>query len=296
MVANRQRSNDRYGRSEITPEVRSITDAGCRTLLGTEGAREFYAIPQRWAMNVTEEAFQNADGTQKDGWQAAMSKVWMMPPNEAGDAPPQVGQFSPMNPVVYTDIIDMYAKVMSSISGLPPHFLGQTTDNPASADAIRSAESRLNKRAQRKQGQFSGGWEGAIRLALTFANGGTLPDEQLLQIETMWADPQDAPTPQAASSSILQQVQAGVMPATSEVALQALGYTPLEIERILVDRQRDAGLSILAELAQSLQYKEARADTAVAADLGVAKTTPGQAPPGATPVPAAPTPKANGNG
>lgn len=293
MVANRQRSNDRYGRSEITPEVRSITDAGCRTLLGLEGAREFYAIPQRWALNVTEEAFKDPEGNQKTGWEAAMSKVWAIPPNTVGDANVQVGQFTPMSPAVYTDIIDLYARVMSSITGMPPAFLGMTTDNPASADAIRSAEARLNKRAQRRQGQFSGGWEAAIRLALAFANGGTVPDDAK-QIETIWADPQ-TPTPVATSSAILQQVQAGVMPATSDVALEQLGYTPLERERIRNDRAQDAALSILAELSQSLQYKEARADTAVATDLGVHVAPTAPVPPAPVkPVPAKPV--SNGNG
>ena len=293
MVANRQRSNDRYGRSEITPEVRSITDAGCRTLLGLEGAREFYAVPQRWALNVTEEAFQDAQGNNRTGWEAAMSKLWAIPPNSTGDDPIQVGQFTPMSPSVYTDIVDLYARIMSSITGMPPHFLGMTTDNPASADAIRSAESRLNKRAQRRQGQFSGGWEAVMRLALALANGGTTPDDAK-QIETIWADPQ-TPTPSAAAMAILQQVQAGVMPATSEVALEQLGYGPLERQRIIADRARDAGLSILAELSQSLQYKEARADIAVATDLGV--HTPPAAPTPAAPVKPVPVEKpANGSG
>lgn len=297
MVANRQRSNDRYGRSEITPEIRSITDAGCRTLLGLEGAREFYAIPQRWALNVTEEAFKDAKGNTKKGFDVMMSKVWAIPPNTTTAGQVQVGQFTPMSPAVYTEIISAYSEIIASISGLPPHFLGQTTANPASADAIRSAESRLNKRAQRRQGQFSGGWEGAIRLALAIANGGTVPDDAK-QIETIWADPA-TPTPVATSAAILQQVQAGVMPATSEVALEELGYTPLQVQRILSDRDKDAGLSILAELAQSLQYKDARADIAVATDLGVPKaaaaagtTAPAADPKPVAPAPAAPAPPA----
>lgn len=295
MVANRQRSNDRYGRSEITPAVRSITDAGCRTLLGLEGAREFYAIPQRWALNVTEEAFKDAQGNARTGWEAAMSKVWAIPANPEGDAPVEVGQFTPMSPAVYTSIIDLYARIMSSITTLPPAFLGMTTDNPASADAIRSAESRLNKRAKRKQGQFSGGWEEVIRLALMFANGGKLPSDAV-SIETIWADPQ-TPTPVATSAAILQQVQAGVLPPTSEVALEQLGYTPLERERIIADRAKDAALAILAELSQSITEKEARADTTVAADLGVKGTpapagAPAPAPAPAPAKPAQPTPQA----
>ncbi|MBQ1164473.1 hypothetical protein KBZ21_41550, partial [Streptomyces sp. A73] len=32
---------------------------------------------------------------------------------------------------------------MATQLGLPPHYLGYTTDNPASADAIRSSEAQL---------------------------------------------------------------------------------------------------------------------------------------------------------
>ncbi|MBQ1165374.1 phage capsid protein, partial [Streptomyces sp. A73] len=35
-MATRQRTADRVGKSEITPEVMSITDAACRRLMGME--------------------------------------------------------------------------------------------------------------------------------------------------------------------------------------------------------------------------------------------------------------------
>lgn len=287
MVTNRTRSNDRYGRSEITPEVRSITDAACRTLLGLEAAREFYATPQRWALNVGQENFKNTDGTDADSWQSVMSKVWAIPPSEDLNAPePKVGQFTAMSPVVYTEIVDMYATIMASMTGLPPHFLGKTTDNPASADAIRSAESRLNKRAERRMRAFSGSWEHVVRLALTIANGGKMPTDSK-QIETIWAEAA-TPTPVASSTAIQQQVSAGILPPTSDVALERLGYTPLERERIRIDRERDAGDAILAQLAHADLTKESRADNTVAADIagdGFVTPTPAKAVP---PVKAAP--------
>ncbi|MBQ1165982.1 phage capsid protein, partial [Streptomyces sp. A73] len=60
---------------------------------------------------------------------------------------PTVGQFTAHDPQTYTKISDLYARIMATQLGLPPHYLGYTTDNPASADAIRSSEAQLVKRA-----------------------------------------------------------------------------------------------------------------------------------------------------
>ncbi|MBQ1165784.1 phage capsid protein, partial [Streptomyces sp. A73] len=63
---------------------------------------------------------------------------------------PTVGQFTAHDPQTYTKIIDLYARIMATQLGQPPHYLGYTTDNPASADAIRSSEAQLVKRAERR--------------------------------------------------------------------------------------------------------------------------------------------------
>jgi hypothetical protein len=54
----------------------------------------------------------------------------------------------------------MLAAQIAAIAGLPPHYVGLMSQaNPASADAIRSAEASLVKRALRKQRVFGGSWE-----------------------------------------------------------------------------------------------------------------------------------------
>lgn len=47
-----------FGRSRISREVRYLTDAGIRSLVRTETSSEFYASPQRWAMNADPDAFE----------------------------------------------------------------------------------------------------------------------------------------------------------------------------------------------------------------------------------------------
>lgn len=266
-MSNRERTGDRFGQSEITEEVMNVTDAACRTLLGMEVAREFYGAPQRYILGADESAFQDAEGNKKSAWQTYIGRVLALE-NDAEGNRPEVGQFTAYDPSVFTRIIDMYAKIMATQLGLPPHYLGYTTDNPASADAIRSTEAQLVKRAERKQRVFTGSWRNVMRLAVLMQTG-TLPDNNR-KMEPVWRDA-STPTVAATADATVKLVQAGVLPASSTVTLERTGFTAGEIARILADRQSDAAASFLAEIATSLQAKEARVDTGLAADL---KATP----------------------
>jgi hypothetical protein len=269
-IANRPRSYDRDGASEITPEIMSITDAACRTLQGLEVAREFYSAPQRYILGADESAFQDAAGNKKSGWETYIGRVLALERDADGNLP-SVGQFTPYDPSTFTKVIDMYAKIISSITGLPPHVLGYTTDNPASADAIRSTEMRLKLKADRKCRMFGDAWSDVMRLALLVRDG-ALPGNAGA-ITTVWADTA-TPTPAATTDAIFKQVQMGYLPAESDVTGEKLGYSAVERQRIEVDRKVDAGRSVLAELATSLTAREARVDKSIATTINPAAAKP----------------------
>lgn len=264
--ANRQRSSDREGRSEITPAVRNTTDSAVRTLLGMEIAREFYSVPHRYVLGATESDFQAPDGTAKTALDMAMSKFLAFERDETGQAP-TVGQFQAFDPSVFTKIIDKYAMLMSSFTQYPPEYFGQTnTANPASADAIRSAQDSMNRRGREVQGQFSDPLESVQRLAWRFAHKGEQAPTEMRRMETDW-QPVETATPAATSDSVAKQVQIGAVPATSDVTLARLGYSAVERARLAQDRARDAAAQLEAEVASSLEVKEARANKGVIADL-----------------------------
>lgn len=271
-LANRPRSYHREGTSEITPEMMSITDAACRTLLGLEVAREFFSAPQRYILGAEESAFQDAEGNAKSAWDTYLGRVLALERDAEGNVP-TVGQFTPYDPSTFTKVIDMYAKIISSITGLPPHVLGYTTDNPASADAIRSTEMRLKLKADRKCRMFGTAWRDVMKLALMVRDNGRLPQDSH-QITTVWASTA-TPTPAATTDSIFKQVQMGYLPAQSDVTGEKLGYTAVERQRIEADRAVDAGSSFLAEVAHSIVTREARADKSLGADLTQQNNTNG---------------------
>jgi hypothetical protein len=272
---NRQQSFDREGRSEITPAIMATTDSACRTLLGMEIAREFYSIPHRYILGASESDFQNADGTAKTALQMSMNKFLALERDEEGNVP-TVGQFTAYDPAVFTKIIDEHAQLMASYTGFPPSYFGQTTTaNPASADAIRVAENGLVRRAQQCQLQWSGPLEDIMRLVWRFANDGAEVPAEMQRLETDW-EPAETKTLTGISDAIFKQAQMGAIPATSDVTLKQLGYSAVERQRLAIDRAVDAGQSVLAELASSLQAKEARVDLTVARDINptAAKAAP----------------------
>ncbi|MGW7617420.1 phage portal protein [Streptomyces antimycoticus] len=245
-MANRQRTADRVGKSEITPEVMSITDAACRRLMGMEVAAEFFGAPQRYILGASESAFQDAEGNAKSAWETYIGRVLALERDEDGQVP-EVGQFAAHDPTAMTRIIDLYARIMSAQFGLPPHMLGYTTDNPASADAIRSTEAKLVKRSERRIRRYGAAWQQAMRLALWVRDGE--PPEKARRIETVWRNPA-TPTVAAQADATVKLVQAGILPADSDVTLEMAGLTEGQRQRVVADRRRAAGSSVLDRLAQ----------------------------------------------
>ncbi|MET7924731.1 phage portal protein [Streptomyces sp. NPDC005349] len=266
-MANRQRTADRIGRSEITPEVMSITDAACRRLMGIEVAAEFFGAPQRYILGASESAFQDAEGNTKSAWDTYIGRVLALERDEDGQVP-TVGAFTAHDPSGQTKIIDLYARIMATQLGLPPHMLGYTSDNPASADAIRSSEGMLVKKAERRIRRFGATHREAMRLALWVRDGEPPPKER--RIEAVWRNPA-TPTVAAQTDAAVKMVQAGILPADGDVVLEMAGLTEDQRKRVAAERRRSAGAAtggaLLDRLAQ-LDAKDAAAPPALEADSG----------------------------
>jgi hypothetical protein len=117
----------------------------------------------------------------------------------------------------YTEVLDQLAKHVASYTGLPPQYLSFQSDNPASAEAIKSSESRLVKKCERKARMFGGSWESVMRLSQKVIDK-DVPAE-MNRLETMWRDPS---TPTYASKA----------DATSKLYANGMGIIPKERARI----------------------------------------------------------------
>lgn len=246
LVPNRVRGSRRIGRSEITRAVRYYADAAARTLLGLEVNREFYNAPQRIGLNVSDDMFQDADGKPVSPWQSIMGRVWNIPANEEGEAPPDVKQFPAASPSPYIDQVKGYATLLAAEAGIPPTYLGFQTDNPASADAIRAGEARLVKRAERRQASFGRAWHEVGRLALLVRDG-SVPDDYATRVSERWRDAA-TPTRAASADEAAKLIGAGVLPADSTVTYDRVGLNPDEQKKVQADKKRAQALQLAANL------------------------------------------------
>lgn len=252
-MKNKLRSRKWTGRSLVTPAVQYYTDAATRTLLGMEINREFYTTPQRWAMNADMTMFTESDEPTRSemieaGWKAAAGKMLAFPPNEKGEPEPKVGQFSPAPPSPYVEQLRTYSQLISSATGMPSAYLGFSTDNPPSGDAIRAWMERLTRGIGRMhrlthQDMNLVGWMG-LRLEM----GTQAPSwaEFASVVRPKWEDP-STQTLAADTDAVSKAVAAGSTAPDDDWVYDRL-RVPERDREAMRSRLRQGGLSQLAEI------------------------------------------------
>lgn len=180
LLANRERLDQLQGCSQITPELRSVTDAAARLTMDLQAAAELMALPQRaiFGVDKSELEAQTAGGTT---WEAYMARILAF-----ADPEGKIAQFAAAELRNFGEGMDLLTKQAASYTGLPAAYFSYTTENPASADAIKAAEVRLVKKAERKQRIFGESWEQVMRIAMLVMGVALPPNAH--QLETVWRD------------------------------------------------------------------------------------------------------------
>jgi hypothetical protein len=236
-LPNRTRLSDLYGTSEITPELRSMTDAASRILMLMQATAELMGVPQRLIFGIKPEEIGVDPETGQTLFDAYLARILAFE-----DAEGKIQQFSAAELANFTNALDQIAKQVAAYTGLPPQYLSTAADNPASAEAIRAAESRLVKKVERKNQIFGGAWEEAMRLAYRMARGGDVPPD-MLRMETIWREP-STPTwaAQADAATKLYNGGTGVIP--RERARVDMGYSIKEREEMRRWDEEEAAMGL----------------------------------------------------
>jgi hypothetical protein len=254
-MVNRSRLADWRGRSELDA-ILPLAHAANKLATDMMVAAEFIAVPLRGIFGVSPADFEDADGNRLSPMQVLMGRLLAIPDDEKVA---RQFEFASAQLSNFHESINQLARLVASLSGLPPHFLGLSTENPPSADAIRSAEARLVKRAERKQRAFGGSYEKAMRIVRRLQGD---DDPKWRRLETIWRD--------ASTPTVAQTADAAVKKFTS-------------------------GITTLRQTRLDLQYTEAQIDRMEAEDEQAAARDPlaaivrqgGQQPPAETPAPGA---------
>lgn len=214
MLVNRRRAGDFRGVSEMA-DVLGLTDAAARTLTNLQVAGETHAIPARWVSGVAKGDFVDAQGKPIPVWESYFTAM-----SATGNKDAKFGQFSASDLKNFHDTVNHYASLVASVTKMPATYLGLTTANPASADAIRSAEAPHVKLAERKQRAFGDAWAWVAALYERFRTGSW---DNGNAMRTEW---HDAATPTvAARADAIVKLNGGLPILSREGSWDELGWT-----------------------------------------------------------------------
>lgn len=271
---NRPRHDRPWGNSEITPAVISYTNAAVRTLVSMEVAREFFAAPMRYALNVDPDAFTDASGNPIPAWETYWGKFVALSGAENEDGTtkdPTLNQLPASSPAPMVELMKMLSQMMTAETRMPPSLWGFVTDNPASGDGARMYENGLVLKAKQRN-RFDTGPIGRMSKLILLAEGVSLAEVENLAVDTVWDDP-GTQLPSATADAVSKEIASGALPADSDVALEKFGHSRQEVVRIQQDRRKANSRGLVEGLAQ---IAAARAQPAVVtnADPAAAPAVP----------------------
>ena len=211
-----------------------IAESASRALTGLQLAQETVAAPQRGILGATKGDFVGQDGQPLGAWQAYFGAVWAM-----GNKDAKTFQFDAADLSNWDSALNMYARQASGLTGLPVEYFGLNTQNPPSADGQRAGETRLIKRAERRQTPFGHGWESVQRLVIRFRDGEW--SDEARQMETIWRDA-GTPTVAQVTDAVVKRYQTGLI--DWETAQERLGESPAAIEQMKTRRLADSEMAL----------------------------------------------------
>ncbi len=285
-MVNRPRVLNLDGESELA-DVIPLADAVNKLATDLLVTSEFHAAPRRWATGI-----QVGDGPDRERMQAEVAAYWdnaLKGKTWLGGEGIEFGQFAEAQLSNFTNAIQMLTAQIAAIAGLPPHYMGINTDNPASADAIRSAEATLNERAREKHETWGATYKRVMQLALAVADGSPLAsvEASTATLETDWRDPETRTKAQDADAAVKLHA-AGIIDDVQ--AQEGVGLTPMQRQAIAERRSQATETAATADvtarlnLARRLQAEDGLSPNASLAAVGLlqaAATNSAESAPGA---------------
>jgi hypothetical protein len=253
------------GRTELR-DIMSLANGVNQTATNMMAGLEHHALPRKWVVGASEQDFVDpATGKPLPAWMIATGAIWAL----RGDEPEEdknirVGQFSAADMTNFHNSIKQLASLASALYGLPQHYMGFFADNPASAEGIKSSESRLIKRAERAQGYLEDAWESASRIGLTIMGRDPATADRM---ETIWRDPSTPTRAQQADAAVKLHAE-GIIdtPLAQEMTNISIG------QRRAMEQRRTGQVQNAASVVNRVRQLDVGSGAGVNADAALAGT------------------------
>lgn len=221
------------GVSEMA-DVIPIADSASRAITNAQLATETVAVPQKYVLGMSKGDFVDGDGNPLPVWQSYFGAIWAN-----GNKDAKVGQLDSANLDNFETMIDMYSRLASGVTGLPIEYFGLKTANAPTAAGQRAGDTRLIKKAERRQTTFGNSWEATNALVLRFRDGDW--DTDARRMETLWRDAA-TPTQAETTDAVVKEYQSGLT--DWETAQESLGRSPETIVRMKERRNTDTAAAL----------------------------------------------------
>ena len=234
-----------FGKSRISRAVMNITDDAMRASVRSEISAEFFTSPQKYLMG--------ADGDvlgDMSKWDAYIGNIFAVSKDADGDVP-TFGQLAQGSMQPHIDYMRSLAARFSGETNVPLSELGVVTDNPSSAEAIYAAKEALVIDAQNLNADNGEALRDVALMALAVSRGtdyATVAAEGLA-VQAKFKNPA---MPSVVSQSDAMVKMISVLPwlAESDVALEELGFSDDQIQRLRSDRAKATSRALVQAAAQ----------------------------------------------
>lgn len=263
-------------------DVIELTDACARDLTNAQVAQETHAVPQRGILGATKGDFVDEDGKKLTTWEAYFGRIWALKNKDA-----KTFEFSSSSMENFERMVELYARLVSGVTGLPPNYFGLAADDAASADAIRSREAKLVKSIERDQRTLGVQAVETMRL-VALMEGDTAKAERLNDAEALWHDPGTPTVAQRADAVTKLYATADpngrpLMPRV--MAWEELGWGPAKIARAeqLLRDEEEAQMDLLMKPEVPYAGDDGGTGGAGIGDTGITRPAQPQQPSGEVP-------------
>ena len=263
-------------------DVIELTDACARDLTNAQVAQETHAVPQRGILGATKGDFVDEDGKKLTTWEAYFGRIWALKNKDA-----KTFEFSSSSMENFERMVELSARLVSGVTGLPPNYFGLAADDAASADAIRSREAKLVKSIERDQRTLGVQAVETMRL-VALMEGDAARAERLNDAEALWHDP-GTPTVAQRADAVTKLYATSdpngrpLMPRV--MAWEELGWGPAKIARAeqLLREEDEAQMDLLMNPEVPYAGDDGGTGGAGIGDTGITRPAQPQQPSGEVP-------------